>query len=139
MSVSSSVITIYTCSLTSLLSQLHRTACPEPFQLASVSSNFIFCTHSLTIVTASPWVPTSVAPVAALATDTIQRQVASPSMPSAATALDDTSVFTCPHCLSSIHCPSTDTWYAVTAGRNVGVFRGWYFSLPFLSLRITNL
>jgi hypothetical protein len=112
---------------------LHRTPCPGPFRLASVSSSFTFRTHSLTIVTASPWVPTSITPMAAPATDTVQRQAASSSAQSAATASDDTpSGFTCPHCLSTVHrLSAADTWYTVTAGRNVGVFRGWYALLPF--------
>jgi hypothetical protein len=73
---------------------------------------------------ASPWVPTSVVP---LATTT----PAPDEAPSG---------FVCQHCQQYNFLRSAgETWYTVTAGRNVGVFRGWYDTLGFLVSTHTNL
>jgi len=98
---------------------------------------------------ASPWVPTSGVPVPAMTTAVMatappaddpksERQeetATTPTLPAttsfspaAATAVPDDapSGFLCQHCQQyNVLRSSADTWYTVTAGRNVGVFRGW--------------
>jgi hypothetical protein len=60
-------------------------------------------------------------------------RVSSPS-PASTLPNDAPSGFLCQHCQQyNLLRPAGDTWYTVTAGRNVGVFRGWYLIL-FLSL-----
>jgi hypothetical protein len=105
---------------------------------------------------ASPWVPTSVVPLATPAPEAAQSeqrdevvdtqlegtagaqegtlsQVSPPSPATTTVPSDAFSGFLCQHCQQyNILRPAGDTWYTVTAGRSVGVFRGWYFIL-FLS------
>ncbi len=45
--------------------------------------------------------------------------------------------FTCQHCQQyNVLRSAGDTWYTVTAGRNVGVFRGWYDTFGFFGLDV---
>jgi len=89
---------------------------------------------------ASPWVPTSVVPLAAssAAPDAAQSEHNEGTVNQgdpAPLALASTSAipgeapsgFVCQHCQQFNFLRSAgDTWYTVTAGHNVGVFRGWY-------------
>ena len=97
---------------------------------------------------ASPWVPTCVVPLAASAPNVAQSEQgggvnvpveATPSVTLAATPASPSSVssaileapsgFVCQHCHQYTFLrPATNTWYAVTAGRSVGVYQGWYDS-----------
>jgi len=98
---------------------------------------------------ASPWVPTSVVPLAATTPDLAQSEQnggaanqenpAPPLAPASTSAIpgEAPSGFVCQHCQQfNVLRSAGDTWYTVTAGRNVGVFRGWYVTVWIFSLDV---
>lgn len=139
------LLTVLQSRMAMVLSPLSPLLLCPPFQHASVSNCLILHTHSLTVDIASPWAPTSVISASPPMADVAQQEetaekkgetAMTSSLPATTppSAPDDApSGFLCQYCQQyNVLCTSNDTWYTVTAGRNVGIFCGWYSSLHLL-------